>query len=37
MHMADPVYLPGNILSMAAGAADRLLAAGSGDAALLYL
>lgn len=35
--MADPVYLPGNILSMAAGAADRLLAAGSGDAALLYL
>lgn len=35
--MADHVYLPGNILSMAAGAADRLLAAGSGDAALLYL
>lgn len=35
--MADNVYLPGNILSMAAGAADRLLAAGSGDAALLYL
>ncbi len=35
--MADNVYLPGNILSMAAGAADRLLTAGSGDAALLYL
>lgn len=35
--MADTVYLPGNILSLAAGAADRLIAAGSGDAALLYL
>lgn len=35
--MADSVYLPGNILSMAAGAADRLIRAGSGDAALLYL
>ncbi len=30
-------YLPGGILSMASAAADRLIAAGSGDAALLYL
>lgn len=35
--MADNAYLPGNILSLAAPAADRLLRAGSGDAALLYL
>lgn len=35
--MAEGVYLPGNILSLAAGAADRLIRAGSGDAALLYL
>jgi len=35
--MADKVYLPGNILSLASAAADRLIAAGSGDAALLYL
>jgi len=35
--VADTVYLPGNILSLAAGAADRLIGAGSGDAALLYL
>lgn len=35
--MANGVYLPGNILSMAGEAADRLIAAGSGDAALLYL
>jgi len=35
--MADRAYLPGKILSLAAGAADRLIAAGSGDAALLYL
>lgn len=35
--MADSVFLPGTILSMAAGAADRLIAAGNGDAALLYL
>lgn len=35
--MSDPTYLPGGILSMAAGAADCLLAAGNGDAALLYL
>ncbi len=35
--MADSTYLPGNILSMAVGAADRLMGAGSGDAALLYL
>ncbi|MEQ2456503.1 DnaD domain protein [Flavonifractor hominis] len=31
------LLLPGEILSMTARAADRLLAAGSGDAALLYL
>ena len=35
--MADSVFLPGNILSLAAGAADRLIAAGNGDAALLSL
>lgn len=35
--MSDPAYLPGNILSLSAGAAQRLLASGSGDAALLYL
>ena len=35
--MADNVYLPGGILSLATGAADRLIASGSGDAALLYL
>ena len=35
--MSDPTFLPGNILSLAAGAADRLIEAGSGDAALLYL
>lgn len=35
--MANDAYLPGNILSMASGAADRLLRSGSGDAALLYL
>lgn len=35
--MADRAYLPGNILSLAGAAADRLMEAGSGDAALLYL
>jgi len=35
--VANESYLPGHILSLTAGAADRLLAAGSGDAALLYL
>lgn len=35
--MANEVYLPGNILSLSAAAADRLIAAGSGDAGLLYL
>lgn len=35
--MADSAYLPGNILSLALPAADRLIQAGSGDAALLYL
>lgn len=35
--MADNSYLPGSILSLAAGSADRLMEAGSGDAALLYL
>lgn len=35
--MANSPYLPGSILSLAVGAADRLIGAGSGDAALLYL
>lgn len=35
--MANDAYLPGNILSMASGAADRLIHTGSGDASLLYL
>ncbi len=35
--MSDPTFLPGNILSLSAGAAERLISAGSGDAALLYL
>ena len=35
--MAEENLLPGNILSMTGQAADRLLAAGNGDAALLYL
>ena len=35
--MTDNPYLPGHILSLAAEAADRLVASGSGDAALLYL
>lgn len=35
--MADNALLPGEILSMPGGAADRLMAAGNGDAALLYL
>ena len=35
--MSDPTYLPGNILSLSAGAAERLITSGSGDAALLYL
>ncbi len=35
--MAGEIYLPGRILSLSAEAADRLLSAGSGDAALLYL
>ena len=35
--MAESGYLPGSILSLSSGAADRLMASGSGDAALLYL
>lgn len=35
--MANDALLPGGILSMTGQAADRLLAAGNGDAALLYL
>jgi DnaD/phage-associated family protein len=35
--MADEALLPGGILSMTGHAADRLMAAGNGDAALLYL
>lgn len=35
--MANETYLPGSILSMPAAVADRLISAGNGDAALLYL
>ena len=35
--MPDPILLPGEILSMTGAAADRLLSAANGDAALLYL
>ncbi len=35
--MADDAILPGGIISMTAQAADRLIAAGNGDALLLYL
>lgn len=35
--MADAILLPGGVLSLTAQAADRLVAAGNGDAALLYL
>lgn len=35
--MSDNALLPGEILSMPGGAADRLTASGNGDAALLYL
>lgn len=35
--MATNLFLPGNILSLHRKAADRLLAADNGDAALLYL
>lgn len=35
--MADQSYLPGSILSLTSACADRLIQAGSGDAALLYL
>ena len=35
--MTGSTLLPGEILSMAGAAADRLLSLGSGDAALLYL
>lgn len=35
--MADQTYLPGSILSLTSACADRLIQAGSGDAALLYL
>ena len=35
--MADPIFLPGNILALPAEAAGRLITSGSGDAALLYL
>ncbi len=34
--MAGNLLLPGDIVSMAAGCADRLVKAGDGDAALLY-
>lgn len=35
--MAEQLSIPGGILSMTAEAADRLIAGGDGDAALLYL
>jgi len=35
--VAENLFLPGHILSMTAGAAQRLVEAGNGDAALLYL
>ena len=35
--MANDVLLPGGILSMTGSAADRIVAGGNGDAALLYL
>lgn len=35
--MANGLFLPGNIISLHRKAADRLLAADNGDAALLYL
>lgn len=35
--MAGPLLLPGDIISMTAAAADRLLKGGDGDATLLYL
>lgn len=35
--MAEPLLLPGGIVSMTAAAADRLIRAANGDAALLYL
>ena len=35
--MTERILMPGEILSMAGPAVDRLLSAGSGDAALLYL
>ena len=35
--MANELLLPGGVVSMTAAAADRLTAAGNGDAAILYL
>ena len=35
--MADKMLYPGSILALRADAADRLMASGNGDAALLYL
>lgn len=35
--MAQNILLPGGVVSMTAAAADRLMKAGSGDGALLYL
>lgn len=35
--MADPLLYPGSILALRADAAQRLISAGNGDAALLYL
>ena len=35
--MADQLLYPGSVLALRADAADRLMASGNGDAALLYL
>ena len=35
--MAGKLLYPGSILSLSADTADRLMASGNGDAALLYL
>ena len=34
--MSEPVLLPGEVLALSSRAADRLIGAGNGDAALLY-
>lgn len=34
---SDPTFFPGSVLALSSQAADRILSAGNGDAALLYL